>query len=58
MMEKRTNKGTGRKRVGLVDRAYARAWVSYPSLAKNWERLAYSAGYLAGWRAAKREGKR
>jgi hypothetical protein len=57
-MSKGTNTGTGRKRVGLVDRAYARAWVNYPYLAKNWERLAYSAGYLAGWRAAKREGKR
>jgi hypothetical protein len=54
-MEKRTNKGTGRKRVTLMDRAYDRAWVKYPSASRGWERFAYTEGYLAGWRAAKRE---
>ena len=56
-MEKGTNTGTGWK-PSLADRAYERSWVNYPSTARTYERLAYRAGYLAGWRAAKREGKR
>ena len=54
-MSKGTNKGTGRK-PSPTERAYVLSWANYPF--EELERLAYRAGYLAGWRAAKREGKR
>ena len=58
MMSKGTNKGTGRKRLSLADDAYERSLVNYPNAQRIWQCLAYRTGYLAGWRAVKREGKR
>ena len=59
-MEKRTNTGTGRKRLSLFDRSMDAAARKYPGFTsyESTQRVAYAIGYLAGWRAAKREGKR
>jgi len=60
MMEKRTNTGTGRKRLSLVFRANEIANRRYEDsdFAAGYRRASFFIGYLAGWRAAKREAKR
>ena len=58
MMSKGTKTGTGRKRLALIDRAHSASSRRFFWGHQSNERIAYTAGYLAGWRAAKREGKR
>jgi hypothetical protein len=57
MMEKRTNTGAGRKRLSLFDRSMDAAARKYPgfTIYESTQRVAYAIGYLAGYRAAKRE---